>query len=121
MSFIIRLARPDEYAEVGRITAAGYHADDLLRLPDGSIDEATSPGWPTPPDAPPRPSCWWPPRTTGCSARSPGARRARRGEISRPAQTRESSGCCRSRPPVGAAGSPGRWWSPVSTGPGPRR
>ena len=36
---MVRLARPDEYAEVGRITAAGYHANDLLRLPDGSIDE----------------------------------------------------------------------------------
>jgi GNAT superfamily N-acetyltransferase len=29
---------PGEYAEAGRVTAEGYHADDLLRCTDGSID-----------------------------------------------------------------------------------
>ena len=36
--FVVRPARPNEYDEVGRICAAGYHADDLLRLGDGTID-----------------------------------------------------------------------------------
>jgi ribosomal protein S18 acetylase RimI-like enzyme len=35
---IVRLAVPGEYAEAGRVTAEGYHADDLLRRPDGLID-----------------------------------------------------------------------------------
>ena len=30
MSLVVRLARPDEYAAVGAITAAGYRADGLL-------------------------------------------------------------------------------------------
>lgn len=34
----IRLARPDEYAETGKVTAAGYAADDLLNRPDGTED-----------------------------------------------------------------------------------
>ncbi len=38
MSFIVRVAQPGEYADVGRVTAEGYHADDLLRRPDGLID-----------------------------------------------------------------------------------
>ena len=38
MSLIVRLAVPGEYAEAGRVTAEGYHADDLLRRPDGLID-----------------------------------------------------------------------------------
>jgi ribosomal protein S18 acetylase RimI-like enzyme len=38
LALVVRVARPDEYAEIGEITAAGYNADDLLRLPDGSID-----------------------------------------------------------------------------------
>lgn len=39
MSLIVRVAVPGEYAEAGRVTAAGYHADDLLRRPDGLIDQ----------------------------------------------------------------------------------
>jgi ribosomal protein S18 acetylase RimI-like enzyme len=38
VSLIVRLAVPGEYAEAGRVTAEGYHADDLLRRPDGLID-----------------------------------------------------------------------------------
>jgi GNAT superfamily N-acetyltransferase len=38
VSFIVRVALPGEYADVGRVTAEGYHADDLLRRPDGLID-----------------------------------------------------------------------------------
>ena len=38
MSVTIRVALPGEYAEAGRVTAEGYHADDLLRRPDGLID-----------------------------------------------------------------------------------
>ena len=38
MSFVVRVAEPAEYAEAGRITADGYHADDLLRRTDGLID-----------------------------------------------------------------------------------
>jgi len=38
VSFIVRAALPGEYAEAGRVTAEGYHADDLLRRPDGLID-----------------------------------------------------------------------------------
>ncbi len=34
----VRVAEPREYVEAGRITAEGYHGDDLLRLPDGEID-----------------------------------------------------------------------------------
>jgi hypothetical protein len=30
---------PGEYAEAGRVTAEAYHADDLLRRPDGLIDD----------------------------------------------------------------------------------
>ena len=30
MSFVVRPARPEEYAEAGRVTAEGYHADQLL-------------------------------------------------------------------------------------------
>ena len=36
--FVVRLARPDEYDEAGRICAAGYHADNFLTFADGSID-----------------------------------------------------------------------------------
>jgi hypothetical protein len=39
VSFIVRVALPGEYADVGRVTAEGYHADDLLRRPDGLIDD----------------------------------------------------------------------------------
>ena len=35
----IRVAVPGEYAEAGRVTAEAYHADDLLRRPDGLIDD----------------------------------------------------------------------------------
>jgi ribosomal protein S18 acetylase RimI-like enzyme len=35
---VVRPARPDEYDEAGRVCAAGYHADDSLRLADGTID-----------------------------------------------------------------------------------
>ena len=38
MSFIVRVALPGEYAEAGRVTAEGYHADELLRRTDGLID-----------------------------------------------------------------------------------
>ena len=38
MSFLVRAALPGEYAEAGRVTTEGYHADDLLRRPDGLID-----------------------------------------------------------------------------------
>ena len=38
MSFVVRVAEPSEYAAAGRITADGYHADDLLRRTDGLID-----------------------------------------------------------------------------------
>ena len=30
MSFVVRLARPEEYAEAGRVTVEGYAADELL-------------------------------------------------------------------------------------------
>jgi ribosomal protein S18 acetylase RimI-like enzyme len=30
VSFVVRAARPEEYAEAGRVTAEGYHADQLL-------------------------------------------------------------------------------------------
>lgn len=35
----IRVAVPGEYAEAGRVTAEAYQADDLLRRPDGLIDD----------------------------------------------------------------------------------
>jgi hypothetical protein len=38
VSFVVRVALPSEYAEAGRVTAEGYHADDLLRRRDGLID-----------------------------------------------------------------------------------
>jgi hypothetical protein len=38
VSFTVRVALPGEYAEAGRVTAEGYHADELLRRPDGLID-----------------------------------------------------------------------------------
>ena len=38
MSFTVRVALPADYAEAGLVTAQGYHADDLLRRPDGLID-----------------------------------------------------------------------------------
>jgi GNAT superfamily N-acetyltransferase len=38
VSFLVRAALPGEYAEAGRVTTEGYHADDLLRRPDGLID-----------------------------------------------------------------------------------
>jgi ribosomal protein S18 acetylase RimI-like enzyme len=38
VSLIVRVALPGEYPDAGRITAEGYHADDLLRRPDGLID-----------------------------------------------------------------------------------
>jgi ribosomal protein S18 acetylase RimI-like enzyme len=38
VSLIVRAALPGEYPDAGRITAEGYHADDLLRRPDGLID-----------------------------------------------------------------------------------
>lgn len=38
MSFVVRIALPGEYAEAGRVTSEGYHADDLLRRRDGLID-----------------------------------------------------------------------------------
>jgi hypothetical protein len=38
VSFIVRAALPGEYAEAGRVTTEGYHADDPLRRPDGLID-----------------------------------------------------------------------------------
>ncbi|MGH3357935.1 MAG: GNAT family N-acetyltransferase [Nocardioidaceae bacterium] len=34
----LRLATPDEYAETGKVTVAGYAADDLLTRPDGTED-----------------------------------------------------------------------------------
>lgn len=34
----LRLAKPDEYAETGKVTAAGYAADELLSRPDGTED-----------------------------------------------------------------------------------
>ena len=38
MTIEVRVARPDEYEEVGRLTAAGYRADDLLSRADGAED-----------------------------------------------------------------------------------
>jgi len=38
VTFTVRLALPADYAEAGLVTAQGYHADDLLRRPDGLID-----------------------------------------------------------------------------------
>jgi hypothetical protein len=38
VSFLVRAALPGEYAEAGRVTTEGYHADDLLRRLDGLID-----------------------------------------------------------------------------------
>jgi ribosomal protein S18 acetylase RimI-like enzyme len=35
----VRPARPEEYAEAGRVTLAGYDADGLLRLGDGTRDD----------------------------------------------------------------------------------
>lgn len=40
MTLVVRPARPEEYAEAGRITVAGYQADDLLLLADGTTDTA---------------------------------------------------------------------------------
>ena len=37
MSFLVRPVRPEEYAETGRVTAQGYHDDQLLSL-HGSAD-----------------------------------------------------------------------------------
>jgi hypothetical protein len=31
VSLVVPVALPSEYAEAGRVTAEGYHADDLLR------------------------------------------------------------------------------------------
>ena len=38
MTFTVRVALPADYAAAGLVTAQGYHADDLLRRPDGLID-----------------------------------------------------------------------------------
>jgi ribosomal protein S18 acetylase RimI-like enzyme len=35
----IRVAVPSEYADAGWVTAEAYHADDLLRRPDGLVDD----------------------------------------------------------------------------------
>ena len=38
MSLLVRLARPDEYAAVGAITAAAYRADRLLDSPEYPVE-----------------------------------------------------------------------------------
>lgn len=38
VSFVVRVAEPADYADAGQVTAAAYHADDLLRRTDGLID-----------------------------------------------------------------------------------
>ena len=86
--FVVRLARPDEYDEAGRICAAGYHADNFLTFADGSIDRHYEACCSTPRGGRGRASCWWRCTATGGSpARSPGARRAPRGGSGPPART----------------------------------
>lgn len=36
MTFAVRVVRPEEYAEAGRVTAQGYHDDHLLSLHGGA-------------------------------------------------------------------------------------
>ncbi len=36
---VVRAARPDEFADVGRLTVAGYEADGYLTRPDGTYDD----------------------------------------------------------------------------------
>lgn len=39
MSFLVRRAQVEEYAAAGEVAASGYDADDLLTLPDGTLDD----------------------------------------------------------------------------------
>ena len=118
MTYVVRAARPEEYAEVGALTAEAYRADGLLDAHDRPVDAATRRSCATPPGERARPSCGWRWTTTArYSARSPGAPSARRGGSWPWPSTRRSSGCCRSlRPAVGAA-SPARWSRPAWPGP----
>jgi hypothetical protein len=40
MSIAIRVAKPAEYANAGRVTTEAFHADELLRRTDGLLPEA---------------------------------------------------------------------------------
>lgn len=39
IDYLVRTAEPGEYASAGRVAAAGYLADGLLRRSDGNVDE----------------------------------------------------------------------------------
>ena len=37
VSFIVRVAKPAEYAEAGQVAAGAYRADDLVAVDDGQV------------------------------------------------------------------------------------